>query len=411
MWRSVVAVAAASVAGLPLTWETWRYPAYFTFNNVLFDTSRPIEWLVVLRRLFYNVEMLAQPGRWLNDFTGLTMVCLPLAAVVLARRGARAGFYAAAVFVVVLITRLNLPEFGYAFIRPVHLLGVLTPPVVAAFVVRHAGQRTLALALAALVPVYVQVLARPVPHMASAAAYQPELVGRLQGLDGALVLVENTFHRDMVEGTGESDPTPFPSHFQSLLAAETGKRLYAGIWDGWQWSPYRGQLVAGGAWMGRPLEDWPRERFLAELRRWGVRHLLVIHDRTRRYVEGPEFVRRADAGGYAHFEFAAADDRTVVTASGAGRLASWDPLGAVIELQGVKQADLVTVRTNYHPAWTARHADVDVPLLAVDGQLAFAAPADGSYSVLLRYPRRPWLFAVAFSAFIGGVAIVGRFTS
>jgi hypothetical protein len=408
--RLAVALVAASLAGLPLTWESWRYPAYFTFNNVVYDTSRPVDWTAAARQVFYNVEMLVQPGRWVNDFTGLAMVCLPIAAVVAVRR-TRAGYYAVATLFVVCLTRLNVPEIaGYAFIRPVHLLGVLTPAVIAAFILRYGGHKALAVTLAALIPVYVQVLVRPVPHTPDVTTYQPELVERLRTLDGALVLVENTFHRDMVEGPGESDPTPFISHFQSLLGAETGKRLYAGIWDGWQWSPARGQLVAGGAWMGRALEDWPRERFLAELGRWGVKHLLVIHQRTRRYVAGPEFQQHADAGPYAHFELLASDDRAVATTTGTGVLSAWDPLGATVELKDVRQGSRVVIRTNYHPAWTAQSRGTDVPLLAEHGQLAFDAPTDGSYVVTLAYPRRLWLWGVALTGLVAGVVLTRRWT-
>jgi hypothetical protein len=408
--RAVMALAAASVAGLPLTWETWRYPEYFMFNNVMYDTSAPWDWFAMLRKVYYNVEMLAQPGRWLNDFTGLTMVCLPLTGVVAARRGTRAGFYGAAVILVVVITRLNLPEFGYALIRPIHLLGLLTPPVVASFILRYAARPALALALAALVPVYVQVLAEPVPHTPTAGSFQPQLVERLRTLDGALVLVENTFHRDMIEGTGESEPTPFISHFQALLGAETGKRLYAGIWDGWQWSPARGQLVAGGAWMGRALEHWPRDRFIGELHRWGIRHVLVIHERTRRYVEGPELVRRPDAGPYAHFELIAADVRPVTVSPGTAELRGWDWLGATIALRDVVKGSRVVVRSNYHPAWTARRGDEPVPMVADAGQVGFDAPADGSYEVVLEYPRRPWLWIVALTGLFAGIAINRRLT-
>jgi hypothetical protein len=406
--RSLAALAAAVVASLPLTWEAWRYPAFFTFNNVMYDTTRPMDWGAFVRQLYYNVEMLVQPGRWLNDFTGLTLATLPVTAVMLARREGRAGFYAAAALATVLLTRLNAPEFGYAFIRPIHLMGVFTPAVIAAYILRYSASRALARALIVVVAVYLQVLVAPVPHAAGAGEYQPELVDRLRTLDGALVLVENTFHRDMVEGPGESDPTPFISHFQSLLAAETGKRLYAGVWDGWQWSPYRGQLVAGGAWMGRALEEVPRAEFLAELRRWGIRHLLVVHDRTRDYLRGSEFIERPPAGRWAHFELADADVRSVVTAHGTGRLTSWDPLGATIELSGVSDGDRVIVRTNYHPAWTAHHAGTHIAVRDVGGQIAFDAPADGSYLVHLEYPRRSWLLVLALVGLLAGISLVRR---
>jgi hypothetical protein len=212
----------------------------------------------------------------------------------------------------------------------------------------------------------------------------------------------------MIEGPGVSDPTPFESHFHSLLAPETGKRLYAGIWDGWQWSPYRGQLVAAGAWMGRAIETVPRERFLEELDRWGIRHLLVIHERTRRYLAGPDFVERPQAGPYGHFERVAADTRSVVTPRGTGALREWHPLGATIALDGVIRGDRIVVRTNYHPAWTATHEGAPVPLVDDGRQLAFDAPADGTYLVTLSYPTRSWLWLVALAAGVAGVAAVRR---
>jgi len=38
----------------------------------------------------------------------------------------------------------------------------------------------------------------------------------------------------------------------------------------------------------------------------------------------------------------------------------------------------------------------------VNGQLAFAAPADGDYVVELQYPARRWLIAVALAAIVAG---------
>jgi hypothetical protein len=411
--RAVVAVIAASVAGLPLTWEAWRYPHYFIYNNVQFDTTQPWQWMGIARKVAYNIQILGEPGRWLNDYTGLACVWLPviLAMAWIARR-TRAGFYAAAVLAVLAMTRFNVPEVGYAFVRPFHLLAVFVAPVIAAFILRAARTRALAWALVAVTAIYVQVLAAPVPHVASLEADQPALVQTIRGLDGALVLVENTFHRDMdASPDTTSEPTPFRAHFQSLLAAETGKRLYAGIWDGWQWSSYRGQLVAGGAWMGRAIGAWPRARFIAELRRWGIRHLLVIHEPTRRYLTAPAFTRDADVGPYAHFELRDADTRSVDVPHGRGALVEHDPLGARVALEGVRAGDRVVVRTNYYPAWTASARGAAVPLTDADGQLAFTAPFDGAYDVMLAYPRRPWLFVLALAGLVLGVVVVPRFTA
>jgi hypothetical protein len=163
--------------------------------------------------------------------------------------------------------------------------------------------------------------------------------------------------------------------------------------------------------MGRAIGTWPRARFIAELRRWGIRHLLVIHEPTRRYLTAPEFTRDADVGPYAHFELRDADTRSVATPTGRGDLVEHNPLGARIALSDVHAGDRVVVRTNYYPAWTASARGVEVPLVDAGGQLAFAAPFDGTYDVTLAYPRRPWLFVVALAGLVLGVVVVPRITA
>ena len=58
--------------------------------------SRPFELAGFLRKVYYNTELLVLPGRWFNDFTGLTNVFLPVVAFAAWRASGRARFYAAA---------------------------------------------------------------------------------------------------------------------------------------------------------------------------------------------------------------------------------------------------------------------------------------------------------------------------
>jgi hypothetical protein len=408
--RAAVAAIAGVVAGLPLTWESWRYPAYFLPNNVLLDPAAPFDLGRVARDVYYNVEMLVQPGRWLNDITGLASVCLPLVIFLAwteARARTRAGWYAVCTIAVIVLMKFNVPEFGYLFLRPVHLLAVFVPPALAWFLVAHVPGRLLRLSFVALVAVYVQVWWQPVPHIANAAQVEPALVERMRGLDGALVLVENTPHRDMDASPDRtSERTPFAVHFESLLPALTGRRLYGGMWDGWQWTPARDQVLAGGAFKGRALDATPVAEVVAELRRWGVRHLLVWSGASRRYFGAqPAFAPRGDVGRFSQFELIDADTRSVVTATGTGTLEDRTPLRARIRLDGVTAGSLVTVRTNFHPSWTAWDGDRPVPLEASNGQLAFGAPRGGTYDVTLAYPRRPLLIWIALAAILAGMAI------
>lgn len=399
--RAAVAVACGVAAALPLTWESWRHPAYFNVSNVD-HPSPPFVVAEFLRKLYYNVEIHFLPGRWFNDFTGLQRVMAPALLWMAWKDRSRSGFYAWATFAVVGLMLLNAPVFGYAFLRPIHLLAVLPAAALAGFLVRLAAPRLVVAALVALVAVYVQISWMTVPHIDARRDLDPVLVDRVSSLDGAMVLLENTFHRDL-----DGDPnrvterTPFSTHFEAYLAAETGKRFYAGLWDGWQWSVFRTNLLSGGAFRGALISTWPPDQVRAELRRWGVRHLLVWSRPSTEYFSTHDgFARRWTHGLWTGFELMDADTREVVVEPGTGSLADRHALGADVRLTGVTAGGLVVVRTNHYPAWRARLGDADVPLFDHEGQLAFRAPLDGTYTVQLVYPRRYWLNAVAVAALL-----------
>ena len=410
--RAVIAVAVAIVGALPLTWESWRYPAYFTVSNAG-HPSPPFEPLAILRRVYYNVEILFLPGRWFNDFTGLLRVMLPVLLWLAWRRRGRASFYAWASLTVLGLTLLNSPYFGYAFLRPVHLQAVLPAVAIAAFVVQLRAPRLVLTALVCLIAVYVQVSWRSVPHIQERRELNPPLVDYVRTLDGATVLVENAFHRDMDgDANRRTEATPFTVHMEAMLAAETGKRLYAGLWDGWQWSVFRTNLLSGGAFQSRSITTWPVDEFQGQLRKWGIRHAVVWSKDATAYLSSqPGFATRWSHGRWTAFELLEADPRDVVVPHGTGRLSARDWLGATVSLTNVRAGDETVVRTNYFPAWTARFGGEAVALHSSDGQLAFRAPRDGTYDVALEYPRRPWLPVLALAALVAGLLACARLSS
>ena len=123
--RVLFATAVALVAGLPQHWESWRYSDYFIANNVILDQSAPFQLLPFLRKVYYNIELQWLPGRWFNDFSGLSGVCLPITAFIAWHVRSRAGLYAWIALAVMALMRFNTPEFAYLFLRPIHVLAVL----------------------------------------------------------------------------------------------------------------------------------------------------------------------------------------------------------------------------------------------------------------------------------------------
>lgn len=407
--RAGIGVAAAILTALPLTWESWRYPDFVNVSNAA-HPSPPFVWGEFFKRVYYNVEIMFLPHRWFNDFTGVLKIMLPAILFVAARPRGRAAFFAWATLTVLALRFLDDPVFGFAFLRPIHLFPLVVAPPLAAFLYRLKAPALVLATFVALLGAYVQVSWNPVPHAADRRDLDPALVEYVRTLDGALVLFENAYHRDM-DGSLQrvSERTPFQVHGEATLARETGKRFYAGLWDGWQWSVFRDNLLAGGAFKARMLSLWAPDDVAAELRKWGVRHVVVFSDAAQSFFSAhPDYRERWREGRWVAYEFLHADTRSVVTAAGAGTLGDMDWLGASVDLSDVHANDEVVVRTNYYPAWTAVADGQPVPLYARDRQLAFKAPRDGTYRVTLEYPRRRWLLAVAALALVLAIVMCAR---
>lgn len=409
-WRAGLTLAGgtgcAVLAMLPGMWENWTLPQYVTFNNVLLHPPDSFQWKPFARQVYYNVEILVRPGRWFNDYTTPIRLFLPVAVLLAIRPRGRVGFHAWAALATLALMTLNYAEFGFAFSRPFHMLPFFTAPVLAGFLIRHAGTRAFALIFVVTLSLFVNIVFTQVPHLNRLDDWNPALVARIRDDTAGMVLVENSPHLDMIESpTLTTAKTPFGVHFEPLLPASTGRRFYAGFWDGWQWTAFREHLLAAGAMRGRPIEDLRPEEIVVELRRWGIRDVFVWSPGAQQFfAQSLNFDRRWEAAPWIHFAMPGADTRAVVASAGTAVLRDLDPLGGRVELRDVDAGANVIVRTNYYPAWRAFDGSTEVELFSHDGQLAFNAPRSGSYDVRLEYPRRYLLTAVSMLAFSSGVA-------
>ena len=403
--RLIVTASAAAIASLPMHWESIRYRSYVSFNNTVFDPSAPKDWGLALRTVYYNVEILAFPHRWFNDYRSLVNVWLPAIAVAAIRLPrSRGGFYVWGTLLAQLLLRFNTSEAGAIFDRIQHMMPVLASPALAAFIVRFAGSRVLAAALVAVVGLYVPTTLVKIPHVPDVRAWDPALIDRIGAADGNTIVVEISPHRDMDRDPNRRTPrTPFDVHFEGLLPGVAGQRFYSQMIDGWVFNVWRGEVVAAGTWQGHPIDETPAGVFAAEMRRWGVTRLFVWTDRTRDYLaRSGRFVERWRGGLWSEFEALDADTRSAVVPRGHASLRNLDWFGGDLVLDGVTAGDPVVVRTHYYPAWRAYDDDRSVALFPVDGQLAFAAPRDGSYTVHLAYPRYRLLATAALAALVLG---------
>lgn len=408
--RLAIAAAIAAVASLPMHWESLRYPEFVSFNNTVYDPDVGPNWSLFARLVYYNVEILFLPNRWFNEYRSVANVWLvALIAAAVMSRGTRVGFYAWTVVVTQFILRFNTPEAGAGFDRIQHMLPMLLAPALAGFVLRFAGSRALALSLLAVLTVFIQSVPGSIRHVGSLREFDPPLIDRIVSSEG-MVLVEISPHRDMDSHPAiRSVRTPFDVHFEGLLPFIARQRFYSQSIDGWAWSIWRGQVVGAATFRGRPIAETAPDDFVAEMAKWGVRHLFVWTDQTRDYLRADgRFSERWRGGRWSHFERTQADIASVVTASGMGQLRNLDTLGADVELANVNAGDPVVLRANYYPAWRASVHDRPVELYSADGQLAFRAPESGSYTVRLDYPRYRALNLTAAIVFLLGVVLLAK---
>lgn len=414
--RLAIAVPCAAVVALPQFFELLAYHRYFLTNNLVYGPVHLDRRVLfhIAHEIFYNVQILVLPSRWFNDYLSLVKVFLAVFVFVAVRPGrSRARLYAWFGLATMALLQLNAVEVGYLFDREMHMLAAFAAPPLAFFAVHYTWDRRLAWALAAVFGLYPQTGTAAVPHVRTVRDFDPALVDRLAALDGARVLLENSPHRDLDSSPAtRTERTPFNVHFEAYLPETTGKLYYGQTWDCWHWTPFRGEVVAGGSFRGEAIDKTSLDDFEREMRKWGVRHLVVWSVATRRYLDAApdRFVRRWSHGRWVDYEMVDPDTRSVVTSPGTGVLRATGPLGGEVDLSGVKRDTLVVVRMNYFPAWSASSGGRDVPVFDQDGQLAFRAPADGSQVVMLRYPTRRGLLVLAgFVLFAGtrGAARVG----
>ena len=181
--------------------------------------GRPYRLGRFARSVYYNVEILALPHRWFNDYRSVNNVWLPVLAVSAVLPGrSRTSFYAWMAVVTQLLLRVNTPEAGAMFDRIQHMFPLLTAPALAGFVLRCGGTRTLATAL--LVPLAL-MCRRPSRRSGTSRICAHSIRGSSNGSpssDGNMILVEVSPHRDMdSHPTRRTPTTPFDVHFEGLL--------------------------------------------------------------------------------------------------------------------------------------------------------------------------------------------------
>ncbi len=242
-------------------------------------------------------------------------------------------------------------------------------------------------------------LLEPIRHETSLRTYNGPLLKQIESLDSDLLLLESMGGYDLAtEGPGSTQAQETHVHLESYFPLETSKSYLANNQEGYHHSIYRRNFITSGAFRGRLLGDWPREEIKAFLDKWGVKHLILWSKIAIGYFDSdPDFRRLWSDGFWAIYEYRNAVPDDVIVKQGKGEITVRSYFEQDVQLSDVRGGDLVTLRMNYFPAWRAYYHGRPVELLDNDGLMAFVAPADGSYTISLHYPRYTGLTVLALA--------------
>ena len=177
--RAAIAAVAAILVSLPRTWDLWctvllhREQRRADSDPVCVGGISPQG--VLQRGAALAARSVAE--RLQRARTHLH----PVLAVVAWKAPRRIRFYAVVTLAVLALVRLNHSVFGYAFIRPLHMLPVLLGPPLSWFMLRLSGSRLLASAFAIWLALFMQVWLVRVPHVRSVSEFDPHLISRVAG--------------------------------------------------------------------------------------------------------------------------------------------------------------------------------------------------------------------------------------
>jgi len=224
--------------------------------------------------------------------------------------------------------------------------------------------------------------------------YNGPLFENIRKLDGHLILFENITSDNLLFDKEDSRFRRVGhnhTHMASLMAMDTGKKFFSSTHEGWHETVFRGNCINTGVFRGQYISDVEIDEIEAVLQKWGIVYLVVWHKYSKRYFSSfifeDKFELYWDDNQWSIFKYRNADGRSVQMATGQGWITRETYFSKKIRIHNASQGDIVVVRSNYFPTWKAFYNGIHIPTLDIDGQLGFIAPANGSYTITLRFPK------------------------
>jgi len=408
-----LAVLGGVVLSLPMTIQYLLYPDYFVESNESW-APQVLAWGEAAGQAWHNLLAYLDLNAWLAlpvKYQALFLIALPAMVWVVWRGGREARWNTLCAVLVGGVVVLELPGLTLALERLRFALPIFLTVAFVAWVwdggARAPRLASLLLLAALLWVAWPQRATWPVAHLPSLRDFHPALMDQVAAFPaGEWEVWEAQSSYDVIDDPAEQSPHgPVNAHLEAFLPLETDKRYMTLIQEGYHHSIYRGNVLNAGAFRGQAMRQVPLEEMLSFLDRWGVGHLVVWSEPSRRY-----FAARPDLfdpvwsdGQWTICAYAGADSRSVLVPQGKGWLETEGPFGFQVVLEGMQAGDPVVVRQNAFPAWRADLDGDELPLFADDGRLAFQAPADGDYTVAFHYPRFGVVSGLALLTLVAGM--------
>jgi len=426
-WKMVPRLAfvmgATFLITLTFTYHFLRFPGYFVQSDEIYNPSH-YSMTEIATQSTKALSRLADPRLWLLGkpirYQGVFIVSIPILLSLawswvcgtrarrvdstmpsLANTGVQISGMVIPVTLVMLVSLLVSPSVDMFVSRIRFVLPALLALSYGAWLCReeHIHPAPFLIVLTILLTTLPSRLLKPIPHVPSLRAYNAPLLDQIESLDSNLILLESMGGYNLAtESSGSTQEAEMSVHLESLFPFETSKDYLANNQEGYHHSIYRRNFFTSGAFRGRLLSDWPMPEIKSFLDQWGIRYLVLwSHIATDYFGADTDFRRIWRDGSWAIYQYANAAPGDVVVDEGQGRINGRSYFEQVVELSQMRSGEQVTLRMNYFPAWRAYYGQEEIALLDENGLMGFAAPADGSYVITLRYPRYAELSLLALA--------------
>jgi len=240
--------------------------------------------------------------------------------------------------------------------------------------------------------------------------YNSALVSEIKALEGNLVLFEQGGNWNYIQASRKNEASERPVldiHFEPLMARETSKRFFSGIAEGYHIHMDRYNTLISGTYKGKKVSDRDISVFNDLFQKWGIEYLALWTNESKRYFSKHKDLYEEiwSDKEWVIYRYKYARPEPVSVKRGYGSVEHQDFYRKTLRLSDMLEGEEVLLKSNYFPAWKAYFNGKRVDLREKDRQVLFNAPANGSYSIKMVFPKYAPLSIVSIASLFLALAL------